>query len=166
MSIYDITYKDFVIDYLPVDKRKPVNIAYLTALLTPVETVHVDTFGPYRDDVIERSKQNGQRILFESILNNKFGVTSAPLIYIDNSGDNITPNIFFNENEGLPPVIMFNESEGQPPLYMRNESEASVNREFIIFVPIAVFTAVGVEAIKAEADRLKPYSTNYKIITY
>lgn len=166
MGIYSITYKDFVIDQLPVDKRNLVNIAYFTALLKPVETVHNDTFGPYRDDIIERSKQNGQRILFESILNAKFGVVSAPFIYIDNNGDNVTPAILFNESEGLQPAILFNESEGQTPFFMVNESEMSTNRSFVVFVPIAVFTAVGSVAIEAEVDRLKPYSTSYTIQTY
>lgn len=166
MSIYNITYKDFVIDQLPVDKRELVNVAYLTALLKPLETVHLDTFGPFRDQVVKKSKQNSQKILLESILNEKFGVVSAPFIYIDNSGDNIAPGVFFNEAEGLPPVFMFNISEGQPPKFLNNESEVSLNRNFVVFVPLAVFTAVGTIAIESELDRLKVYSTNYTIQTY
>ena len=166
MSVYNINYSDFVDNQLPPDKRGIVTKAYLTALLVTLEEVHIDTFGPYRDDVIKRSKQNGQRILFESVLNETFGVVSAPFIYIDNTGDNITPALFHNISEGLDPVILFNISEAQPPLYLNNVSEVSANRNFIVYVPSAVFATFGADAIEEEVDRLKPYSTNYTIITY
>jgi len=166
MGIYDITFKDFVIDQLPVDKRELVNISFFTALLKPLETLHESTFDAYRTDIIGRSKQNGQRILFESILNTNFAVTSAPFIYIDNSGDNITPFVFYNEVEGLNPTSLYNISEGETPLYFNNVTEVSSNRDFIVYVPTAVFSAAGEIALKQQIDRLKPYSTNYTIITY
>tara|TARA_R110000796_G_scaffold55294_4_gene128861 strand:- start:196 stop:696 length:501 start_codon:yes stop_codon:yes gene_type:complete len=166
MSIYNITFRDFVIDQLPVDKREPVNIAFFTALLKPLETLHESTFNAYRTDIIGRSKQNGQRILFESILNTNFGVNSAPFIYIDNSGDNITPLSFYNQAEGLAPTYLYNITEGQPSLFFNNVSEVSSNRDFIVYVPTAVYSTAGEIPLRQQIDRLKPYSTNYTIITY
>ena len=166
MGLYDINFTDFVLDYLPPDKREPVNKSFITALLAPVQTLHDDTFFTFKPLTEEQTKHNGQRILMESILNNTFGVTAAPLIYIDNSGDNITPNDLFNESEGLTPLFLFNESEGQAPTYFYNESEVTNNREFIVYVPAAVYASVGEDAIKTEIDRLRPYSTFYTILQY
>jgi len=166
MSIYNINFADFVIDYLPPDKREPVNKSFITALLAPVQTLHNDTFFTFKPLIEEQTKHNGQRILMESILNDTFGVTAAPLIYIDNSGDNITPLDLFNESEGFAPLFLFNESEAEPPTYFYNESEVTNNREFIVYVPTAVYAAVGEPAIKTEVDRLRPYSTFYTIIQY
>lgn len=163
--IYDINYTDFVKDYLPPDKREEKEISWLVALLAPLETLHIDTFGAYRTDIIYRAKQNGQKLLMESILNDTFGVVALPFIYIDNSGDNVEPTVFFQTTEGLDGVLFFNVSE-LTPQFMSNEIEVNNNKEFKVYVPIAVYTSVGEPAIKKEVDRLRPYSTIYQIITY
>jgi len=166
MSIYNINFKDFVTNYLPPDKREVKTVAYLTACLAPLNTLHVATFSVYKPDVINRSKQNGQRILLEEVLNTFFNVTVAPLIYIDNSGDNITPDIFFNITEGLPPFTFYNLSEAQAPAYFNNTTEVSNNRNFVVYVPAAVYAANGEPAIKQQVDRLRPASTFYTIVQY
>jgi len=166
MSVYNINFKDFVITYLPPDKREVTTVAFLTACLAPLNTLHVATFNVYKPDVINRAKQNGQRILMEEVLNSVFGVTVAPLIYIDNSGDNITPDIFFNITEGLPPFTFFNLSESQAPAYFNNTAEVTNNRNFVVYVPAAVYAAKGEPAIKQQVDRLRPASTFYTIVQY
>jgi len=166
MSVYTINWDNFVIDYLPPDKREPVTLAFLQANLEPLNTLHLATFNVFRPDIKDRAKQNGQRILMESILNDVFGVVAAPFIYIDNSGDNVTPDIFFNIAEGLPAYILFNESEAQPPAYFNNKAEVTNNRNFVVYVPTAVYAAEGEPAIRQEVDRLRPYSTFYTIVQY
>ena len=166
MSVYLINYTDFVTTYLPPDKREVTTVAFLTACLTPLKTLHDSTFSVYKPDVINRAKQNGQRILLEEVLNSAFSVTVAPFIYIDNSGDNITPDIFFNITEGLPPFTFYNLSEGQAPAYFNNTAEVTNNRNFVVYVPTAVFAANGAAAIKQQVDRLGPASTFYTIAQY
>ena len=90
----------------------------------------------------------------------------APLIYIDNSGDNITPDILFNTSEGLPPFTFHNLSEAQAPAYFNNTAEVTNNRNFVVYVPTAVFAANGAAAIKQQVDRLRPASTFYTIVQY
>jgi hypothetical protein len=166
MSVYVINWNDFATDYLPPDKREPITKAFLGANLEPLNTLHVDTFDVFKPDIIDRTKHNGQRILMESVLNAAFSVISAPFIYIDNSGDNVTPNIFFNESEALPPFTLYNASEGQTPAYFYNQAEVTNNRNFVVYVPTAVYAAVGEAAIKQQVDRLRPYSTFYTIVQY
>lgn len=166
MGIYTINWGDFATDYLPPDKREPVTKAFLAANLEPLNTLHVDTFDVFKPDIIDRTKHNGQRILMESVLNAVFSVVSAPYIYIDNSGDNVTPDIFFNQSEALPPYYFFNEAEAQTPAYFNNEVEVTNNRNFIVYVPAAVYASVGEAAIKQQVDRLRPCSTFYTIVQY
>jgi hypothetical protein len=166
MSIYTINTEFLVKELLPPDKREDKHISWLIALLEPLQTLHDDTYLVYRPYIVDRAKHNGQRIILESVLNATFGITAAPFIYIDNSGNNILPEIFYNEAELLGSQTFHNESEAEPPFILHNEGEITNNRNFVVFVPIAVYTAVGDAAIKEEVDRLRPYSTNYTIVTY
>jgi len=164
-SFYTINWGDFVTDFLPPDKREDKNEAYITALLAPLQTLHNETYGVFRPTIEGIAKQNGQRILLEDILNTTFAVVGPQFIYIDNSGDDVLPAIFFNENEGLAPNYLFNESEATP-FYFNNETEISNNKTFVVYVPAAVYALVGEPAIINEVDRLRPASTTYPITTY
>jgi len=164
-SFYTINWADFVTDFLPPDKREDINEAYITALLTPLQTIHNQTYGVFRPSIEAIAKQNGQRILLEDILNTTFAVVGPQFIYIDNSGDDILPAIFFNENEGLIPNNFFNESEATP-FYFNNAAEISNNKNFVVYVPAAVYASVGEPAIINEIERLRPASTTYTITTY
>lgn len=166
MSLYDLDYGIFANEYLPPDKRGDVHKSWQTALLAPEQSLHNDIFNVFRPDILGRAKQNGQKIIMESVLNDVFGVTGPSLIYIDNTGDDVRPVVFFNESEGYPPVYFYNESEGQPPVYFYNKSESIANNDFKVFVPSATYAAFGLARIAAEVDRLRPYSTNYTIISY
>lgn len=165
MSIYTLNYGVFANEFLPPDKRAEVQKSWLMALLAPEQTLHDEVFLTYRPDVVARSKQNGQKIIMESILNETFGVVTAPFIYIDNTGDDKTPKTFFNKAEGYPPVIFTNSTEGAPVFFV-NSSELTQNNKFKVFVPLAVYNTVGEPKIAAEVDRLRPYSTTYEITTF
>ena len=166
MSIYTLDYDILIKENLPVDKREPIEISWLNALFVTIKEMHTFIFVTFRNDVTARAKHNGQKIIAENILNNTFGVTAPPFIYIDNTGDNVTPTTFFNQSEGLPAQYFWNESEGQPAKFMFNESEASQNNEFTVFVPAAVLAANGAVIISAEVNKIRPYSTSFTIIGY
>lgn len=165
-SIYDINFNIFVNENLPPNKREEKQKAWLGALVTPLQTLHDDIFNVYRPDVIARAKHNGQKIIMESVLNSTFGVVAPPYIYIDNTGDDKRPETFYNEFEGYPPQTFFNESELEPPFYFVNQSETIQNNDFKVYVPSAVLASFGSPLIASEVDRLRPYSTNYLIISY
>ena len=166
MSIYTLDYNVYINEFLPPDKRGTVQKAWLGALAAPIITLHSDIFTTYYPDVIGRAKQNGQKIIMEDALNSTFGVAGPSFIYIDNTGDDVGPKIFFNEGEGYPGVTLYNESEGETPFYFVNEPETVKNNDFIVYVPAAVLASVGAPKIAAEVDRLRPYSTTYQIISY
>jgi hypothetical protein len=166
MSIYNLDYSIFANEFLPPDKRGTVQNAWQKAVVTPEQNLHNDVFLTYRPDVIARSKHNGQKVVMEAVLNETFNIVSLPFIYIDNTGDDVNPITFFNINEGYPAVTFYNDNESQPVVSFFNETEAEQNNNFKVYVPAATYTAQGVAKIAAEVDRLRPYSTNYTIISY
>ena len=166
MSVFTLNTDLIVREYLPPDKREDKEISWLNALLAPLQTLHDDTYLVYRPDVTGRAKRTGQRIVLESVLNDVFNVVGPQFIYIDNSGNNVTSDIFFNQSEGLPASFFFNQSEGQPAFFLKNESELTNNKEFKVYVPTAIYLANGEDTIRSEVDILRPYSTIYTIIQY
>ncbi len=60
--------------------RKPVRVAWLTALAAALRSIH-DTFLSFTDAKIEELKYNGQTIALENFLQKKFGLG----IYITNN---------------------------------------------------------------------------------
>lgn len=166
MSLYSLDYNIFINEFLPPDKRAPIMKAFLGANLTPVNTLHEAVFTTYRPEVLAKTKHNGQKIILEAVLNEVFNTTAPALIYIDNTGDDKPPLTFFNQFEGYPQITFYNQSEGQPGATFYNQSEAEANNDFIVYVPAAIYSAVGVAKIRAEVDRLRPYSTNYTVISY
>ena len=166
MSIYNLDYSVFINEFLPPDKRGDVQKSWLNALAAPQQELHDSIFNDYYPDVIARSKQNGQNIIMEDVLNTTFNVPGPQFIYIDNTGDNKGPESFYNEGEGYAAQIFFNEPEGQPAFFFDNESETVQNNDFVVYVPAAILAAEGLARIAAEVDRLRPYSTNYVIQSY
>lgn len=166
MSIYDLDYSILISEFLPPDKREDVQKAWLLAMHDTVIENHDDIFNVFRNDIISQTKHNGQKIIMEDVLNTTFNVVGPPFIYIDNTGDDKGPQTFFNDFEGYPAEIFFNESEAQPAFFFFNESETIQNKDFKVYVPSAIYTAEGEARIRSEVDRLRPYATQYTVISY
>lgn len=166
MSIYSVDYTILINELLPVDKREPIHKAWLKANLKTIIENHSTIFTTFYNQIIAETKHNGQKIIMEDVLNTVFGVVSAPFIYIDNTGNKVNPETFFNESESYPAKILFNESEAQPALFFYNNSETAQNSDFIVYVPAAVYSANGEAKIRSEVDRLRPYGTKYTVVSY
>lgn len=164
--MYNIDFGQFAKTIIPPVKRGVKHLAWLKAILTPLQTVFDSFFGTFRPDIVSRAKHNGQKIIMESVLNETFSVTAPPYIYIDNTGNNNEPITFFNEREGFEGAFFFNESEAETPTYLVNNSETNTNTNFVVYVPSAVLSSFGSSIIAAEVDRLRPYSTQYTITSY
>lgn len=151
---------------LPPDKREAVQKAWLGAMHKTVIENHTTIFTTFYNQIIAETKHNGQKIIMEDVLNTVFSVPGPSFIYIDNTGNNVNPETFFNESESYPAKILFNESEAQPALFMYNESETIQNTDFVVYVPAAIYTANGEAKIRSEVDRLRPYGTKYTVVSY
>lgn len=77
---YDIDFKKMVEQLLGGVLRKAVRVAWLTAVLKPLRNLH-DVFLAYTMKVVYDIKWNGQTIVLEQLLIDKFGAG----IYITNN---------------------------------------------------------------------------------
>jgi hypothetical protein len=167
MSLFSINFKLVADRILPTHKRGFVNLSWLGALLTPLQTFRNTVFDTFRPDINTRTKYNSQTVVLEQILNDVYGVTVAPFIYIVNSeGTTVDALIFRNEAEGFPPIFFRNDSEiPDAPVYFRNESETLTDFDFIVHVPAALF-ATDENQIRATINSIKLIGVNYDVIPY
>jgi hypothetical protein len=77
----------------------------------------------------------------------------------------VAPLLLYQIEEGQVPTFFFQEAESTP-VYLAQEEEVNSNKAFKVFVPVAVYAANGEDNIRAQVDRLRPYSTYYTIIQY
>ena len=150
----------------PVNKRMVIHLAWLQCFVTPLNTLNDAVFGVYFPDVKARAKRTGQKILMEYSLNIVFNPGNPRKITIDNSGDNIGVNFFYNSNEGYPAQTFYNEAEGETPFYFNNELEYEGGTDFVVYVPTEVLSNYSEAQVKNEVDKYRPAGTSFTIITY
>ena len=163
---YLIDFFLFVARVAPVNKREIIHLAWLNVFVTPMKTLNSAFFGVYFPDVTSRSKRTGQKIILEQTLNLVFNPLGVSLITIDNSGDNLGTNFFYNSTEGYPPQTFYNYPEGETPVYFYNNSEYFDLTNFVVFVPVAVLSNYTNAQISAEVDKYRPAGTKFSIINY
>lgn len=69
---YDIDFKKMVEQLLGALLRKTIRVAWLTACLKPVRNLH-DIFLSFSNSIAEEIRWNGQTIVLEQLLIDKFG---------------------------------------------------------------------------------------------
>lgn len=124
----------------------------------------------------ERRKYKFQTVLMEFILNKHFDTTMSyrptlPDIYIETNTLNNIPGVYFFNNSENQPQYIFNNAESSP-FYLWNTDEYLPEYDFTVFVPVAVWTALGATAeerdavIQWEVDKYKFASIKNNIETY
>ncbi|PKP46818.1 MAG: hypothetical protein CVT94_13470 [Bacteroidetes bacterium HGW-Bacteroidetes-11] len=133
--MFNINFHTLIDDLLPWFLTKPVMLAWLQALLSPVVSLY-DSFLSLRDVKLYEARYNGQVAELEYVLNDFYyadGTTS--LIYIEDnteSGEIYLYNISENEEE----TYIYNLDETtEPEVFIFNSSEAAGTSDFTIFVP-------------------------------
>lgn len=167
--IYDVDYTEFGKNFIPPKRRTEDHVAWVKALLTPVQQVRDLIFDVYRPDVIERMRYNGQTIILEAILNKVFEIPPPPYpqIIIDNIDNNIENVYIYNIAEEKA-LFIYNEAENQP-IYLYNEAEYEVEFDFIVYVPNIApeFFFNNIEKqVRAEVEKYKIAGVNYDVQPY
>ncbi len=157
--IYDIDFSKVCSLLLPPALRKEKIIAFLRCLTWPLQQVRNTIYNIYYPDIIERLKYNGQTIVLEGVLNKKYGITSSPLIYIENK---------ILDTDGVY-VAMETPASSYIPLKGYEEDFIGIsysldNVNFIIHVPVLVSFVEAV--LRALVDTYKLFGTNYTVQTY
>lgn len=141
-TIYDVDFPAQAKQILPSQKRKPKNLSYLTALLTPLQTIQNAVLIVFRGSINEQLKYSAQTIVFEAVLNKVFGATSTvpdERIKIINANGVTNANKYvFNRPELQQEVFVFNRTESEDATegaVIYNRSELMPEADFDVIVP-------------------------------
>jgi len=109
----------------------------------------------FETQVTKEAHWNGRKIVLQEALNDLFGITSAPFIYIE-SNRNVSTNFYMFESSELT-ATYFSETSENDPVYFAESSELpAVDYDFIVWIPIGIWT------IEVER-RIKAYTNIYKL---
>ncbi|KAF0203152.1 MAG: hypothetical protein FD170_1424 [Bacteroidetes bacterium] len=152
--MFNINFDKLIDDLLPWFLSKPVMLAWLQALLSPVSSLY-DSFLSLRDVKLYEARYNGQVAELEYVLND-FYYSDGTLrrIYIDDNieaGEIYLYNVAENEEE----TYIYNvEETTEPETYIFNSSESAGGSDFIVFVP---------DTLVYDSDYLTSLVKKYKI---
>lgn len=155
------------------DHRKPKNISYLRALITPIQWL-LDIGEIFAEEIFVRVSHNSQIIYLEHLLNLIFNNDTPGILIIDTA--NIEYTYLANKHEGYDPSYLFNTLEGDPPtpggydpVFVGNNAEYANQFDFIVKVPALVYVELllnneqGLNYMKSQINFYKLAGKRYKI---
>lgn len=149
---YDIDFPKMVKSLLGALVRKPKRIAWLTACFKPLRTIH-DAFITYSDEKVDEIKWNGQTVILEHLLIEKFGDG----IYIVNNQLEVNGAFVGAGND-----TGFYIGAGNDQSQYIDISYQSTGASFTVYVPAAiVFIQSEMEAL---INKYKLHGTTYEIV--
>jgi hypothetical protein len=163
MYRYSLNFYKIITRYLGV-WLQPKRLAWLSALVSPLDQTRNDTFVTFRNKVIEESRFNSQTLVLQELLNTVFNTGSLTAIYIKNADEFTESTFIHNEAEGYPATYLFNEGSG-PAIFLFNEDEFNQPYDFIVYVPTAIYNA-SLNQVIAEVEKYRFSGVNYDIQAY
>lgn len=136
---------------------------FLSALVSPLDDASADMLD-IETEYSKRARFNGQKIVLEAALNDIFGVTTPPLIYIESNRDIGSSLYFFEPAEGSP-VYFFEPSEFDP-VYFFEPGDSTSDYDFTVFIPVGIHTAELERRVGAETTLYKVIGTRFEILTF
>lgn len=140
MGLFNTNWRTQVTNLLPVFKRSTSLIDFIYSLVKPLQTASDDTWNDFDIEIRKMAKFNSQTIVLRSALNNVFGVTSPPYIYIETLDHLAKTSYVYNESENFNPVFVYNDSQGILT-HVFNDSEIDNNlSDFVVHIPVGIHT--------------------------
>lgn len=122
---YKIDYDKLGIEFLPSDFRKPLNFAFVGALISPIKSLHY-AWLQKRDFDWYRLQHTGQVCKLRKVLNDQL--------------DFELRRIYIGEGTSFPREYIYTEAEDKPKylgvFYIKNQNEyENTGVDFIVYVP-------------------------------
>lgn len=136
---------------------------FLAALVKPIQTSS-DNMQDFEAEYSKRARFNGQKVVLEAALNDIFGVTSAPFIYIETNQDIGSSLYFFEPAEGSP--VYFSEPSEVDPVYFFEPGDSTSDYDFTVFIPTGIHTAELERRVRAEVNLYKVAAATFDIQTF
>lgn len=156
-NIFNLNYKKLVVWLLPKPIRKPVQVAWLLALASPVIRLF-NEFQAFRQSVIYHLTISPQVCKLEKLLNDRYDTVNRG-IWIDDARE-YEPLFLYQKAESKP-VHLYRKSENKPKyLYTKAETSA-LGVDFIIYVP--VFVVFDINELSSLIKKYKLVSKTFKV---
>lgn len=164
MGLFQTNWRTQAINLLPPILRSGTMSDFLSALVHPLQT-DIDVNAFFDSDIRTKAKINGQIMVLAAGLNYIFGVTVAPFILISTY---LNPTRLFsrNEIEIYAPFYSSNESILIPPSYSFNEADTVVETNFIVKIPIGIYSTDVNNQCRNYVNIFKLAGKNFTIQTY
>jgi len=135
---------------------------FLSALVKGLQT-NSDAMETFNNDLVTRSKYNGQKMVMQKALNEIFG-QAVNYIKIDYNRS-VAIGIFFYNSAEASPNFFFNSAESQPR-YFLNLGEFTSIYDFTVQVPNAYYIGTGnVRRITAEVNKIKVLGKKFNVVS-
>lgn len=139
---YNINWSLLIKRNVDPERRKPIRLAWLHALIAPVVNMYLQ-FMIRRAEVLKRLQYNGQVIYLEKGLNDTFNIdypATFPLpIYIGDPSLLIPDVVFYADTDSMLIPIMYADSDGMPGLIIYADSDYYNEFDFIVWVPTSLY---------------------------
>ncbi|EMY3548602.1 hypothetical protein AAIP55_000832 [Flavobacterium psychrophilum] len=150
--LFDINFKKMGIGFLPINLRQPKNIAYVLALLEPVEWLYYQWLQK-RDFDRYRLKHTGQVCKLRKVLNDNL--------------DKSLRRIYIAQGTAFPRKYIYTKAENKPKYlgtyFIKSQDEyENTGVDFIVFVPTEIKTA-SIDQLKYLLNYYKLAGKRYKI---
>ncbi len=161
---YRVRFADLATQLLPSLLRRPRLVAWLAALLSPLEMLYQD-FVAYQRATFRELAYSSQTLVFEGALNDQFDPYTRR-IRIVNQEVELTPLYlnFRDENQPDEKFIGFT-VEGRPFRYCYQYTEFDTQLDFIVRVPSALRSPERTTQLNARINRFR-YATKKYAIRY
>jgi hypothetical protein len=141
-------------------------VDWITSLVQPIQVV-ISANVPYDEETRRRAMYNGQKIVLQDALNVIFGQVPNT-IYIETNLTLVAIEYIYTEPEAPLIAYTYKEAEVTNPFFSFTEAEAAGagSYDFIVFVPVGIFTTELERRIRSEVSRYKLAGKTFTIQTY
>lgn len=142
---------------IPAPLRKPFQIAWLMALISPVIRLHNELVA-FRRAVIYRLTITPQVVYLEKALNDRYDVTLRRIRIVDAEELEGIPVFLKSENKQ---VVFYRKSEDEARIYYTREESARYGVDFVVEIP--VFVSFDLPELTAFLEGFKLASKKFKV---
>lgn len=154
----NVNFKNLVRQLLPPHKRQPVRLAFLSALLYPLQVLF-NLFAAWRDTWRMLVGVNSQVKVLEGYLRKKYGESIRIKIVTFNNG--LLSVGLTNEGRTMwPPFGLVGETTLQSVPLENEIRDKFDGADFIVYIP----PGIDIRLIESEIEKYKQVLTMYKII--
>lgn len=149
----------------PVLRSVESIVAFVRAVFAPLQELATD-FDAYTEGVNYDLQFNGQVIYLEHWLNDLHDSTQRRIYISDPQPSNILPTVVYNYGENQPTMTVKNDGESGATARVYNREELATRFDFIVFVPLSIWTTDRDKLVRAQVTRKKQAGKSFTIQTF